>query len=124
MKHHNTKTQRRTMALGAALLALLLGSLTAQQRPGVNYDESKVPKYSLPDPLVMVNGERVTSAEAWHKRRRLELLRLFETHVYGRSPGRPKAMAFALTSLDRKALGGKASSCPRSGCATIPPRAT
>ncbi len=108
MKHHNTKTQRRTMALGAALLALLLGSLTAQQRPGVNYDESKVPKYSLPDPLVMVNGERVTSAEAWHKRRRLELLRLFETHVYGRSPGRPKAMAFALTSLDRNALGGKA----------------
>ena len=37
----------------------------AAQPPEANYDEAKVPKYTLPDPLVMQNGERVTDAETW-----------------------------------------------------------
>ncbi len=73
-----------------------------------NYDESKVPDYKLPDPLVTSDGKKVKDADTWFKKRRPEILELFQTHVYGRSPGRPKFMSFEVTSIDRKALGGKA----------------
>lgn len=78
------------------------------QPKGFNYDESKVPEYTLPDPLVMLDGQEVANAEMWREKRRPEILRLFETHVYGRSPGRPKTMRFEVTSVDREALGGQA----------------
>jgi hypothetical protein len=80
----------------------------AQQRPATNYDESKVPKYALPDPLVLQSGEKVTDAQTWRTKRRPEILRLFQTHVYGRSPGRPEKMTFHTFDHDPNALGGKA----------------
>ncbi len=84
----------------------LLSSMAEGQ---TNYDESKVPKYTLPDPLVAADGKKVTDAETWKKTRRPEILRLFEEHMYGRAPvGRPEKMTFEVTSVDKKALGGKA----------------
>ena len=75
----------------------------------VNTDESKVPEYTLPDPLVLSDGTSVTDAQVWVEQCRPEILRLFEQHVYGRTPGRqPEGMTFDVTSVDRKALGGKA----------------
>lgn len=74
----------------------------------VNYDESKVPEYTLPDPLLLSDGTRVTDAHTWFSRRRPEILRLFEQHVYGRTPGRPQGMTFHVTSVDERALGGQA----------------
>ena len=71
-------------------------------------DESKVPPYRLPDPLVLADGSRVADAAAWTARRRPEILALFQEHVYGRMPGRPKDMAFEVRSVDQEALGGKA----------------
>lgn len=41
---------------------------------------------NLPDPLVFEDGRRVTTIAEWRERRK-ELLELFATHVYGRSPG-------------------------------------
>jgi len=90
------------------LLLLFVTGIGFAQRAGVNYDESKVPSYTLPDPLVMANGQRVTSARMWMEERQPELLRLFEENVYGRSPGRPPGMTFRVTSVDPDALGGKA----------------
>ena len=78
------------------------------QREQTNYDESKVPPYTLPDPLVTSGGERVVDARTWIGKRRPEVLKLFETHVYGRSPGRPNQLKFEVTSTDPNALGGKA----------------
>ncbi len=92
--------------LTVALLALRLPGAAAE--PPANYDEAKVGAYTLPDPLAALDGTRVRTAAAWEQHRRPELLRLFEEHVYGRSPGRPKAMAFATTSVDAHALGGLA----------------
>jgi hypothetical protein len=80
----------------------------AAQPKGAHYDEAKVPAYTLPDPLLLKNGQPVANVEAWKTQRRAEILDLFETHVYGRSPGRPPAMTFEVTSSDAKALGGKA----------------
>src|SRR6267378_2435203 len=73
-----------------------------------NYDEAKVPKYTLPDPLVCLDGTKVTDTKLWESKRRPEILRLYETHVYGKAPGRPKAMSFEVRSIDKNALGGKA----------------
>jgi len=66
----------RTIALAAlaALTATAYASDLVQSPPG-NYDESKVPAYTLPDPLVRDNGQRVTTAAAWTTERRPELLR-------------------------------------------------
>lgn len=97
-------------------LALCLGALVAVasaapeggKRIVPNYDEAKVPAYTLPDPLVLADGESVRDAKTWQTRRRGELLRLFEEHVYGRAPGRPQRMRFEVRSVATDALNGAA----------------
>lgn len=71
-----------------------------------NYDESKVPQYTLQDPLKCEDGTEVTTPEQWKTKRRPELIRLFETHVYGKSPGRPQSQTAELIEEDENALGG------------------
>ncbi len=78
----------------------------AQFKP--NYDESKVPAYTLPDPLVMENGQKVDSPETWRTKRRSELLRIFQEQEYGHSPGRPADLKFKVVSTDDHAMDGKA----------------
>jgi hypothetical protein len=51
-----------------------------------NYDQEDIPPYTLPDPLVMQDGRRVTTAEMWYKERRGELVNLFKDNIYGRVP--------------------------------------
>lgn len=75
---------------------------------GFNYDEAKVPEFTLPDPLISDEGAPVSTASQWQRFRRGEILRHFEDSVYGSHPGKPKALEFAVTSLDENALGGKA----------------
>lgn len=53
-------------------------------------DESLVPAYTLPDPLVSNSGQPVATCEQWQSQRRPEILRLFQDHVYGHSPARPR----------------------------------
>jgi len=78
------------------------------RRKDTNVLEEKVPKYTLPDPLTMASGEKVADADAWRRTRRPEILTLFQKHVYGIAPGRPKGMTFDVFDTDAKALGGKA----------------
>ncbi|MGB9597413.1 MAG: acetylxylan esterase [Candidatus Poribacteria bacterium] len=75
---------------------------------GINYDESKVPPYTLPDPLIMSDGTKVTDAKTWIEKRRPELLRLFEEFMYGKSPGRLESTTYEVTSVDNESLNGKA----------------
>ena len=90
----------------AALLLVCFGA--GAQQPDANYDEAKVPKYTLPDPLVMANGERVRDAKAWQNRRRPEILELYRAEVFGRSPSEHVKFAIKVNSVDQHALGGKA----------------
>jgi len=60
--------------------------LVAMQAPAANYDESKIPAYTLPDPLVLDNGGKVASAREWASVRRPELLARFATVEYGSTP--------------------------------------
>ncbi|MCS7185596.1 MAG: acetylxylan esterase [Armatimonadota bacterium] len=81
----------------------------SERQPDVIYDETKVPPYTLPDPLVCLDGTKVTTPEIWWQKRRPEILNLFRTHMYGRAPiGKPAEMTFEVFDLDRNALGGKA----------------
>jgi hypothetical protein len=80
----------------------------SESRSDIIYDEEKVPQYTLPDPVVMLDGSKVTDAQTWQAKRRPEILELFRSQVYGKEPGRPENMTFKVFDLDRKALGGKA----------------
>jgi hypothetical protein len=88
------------------LFAILLQ--TGGEAQEVNYDESKVPKYTLPEPLLLADGTKVSDARTWRQKRRGQILRLFKGEVYGRAPGRAEGMSFVIGSVDNKALGGKA----------------
>lgn len=90
------------LALGGLLLVAF-----APQRPEPNYDESKVPAYQLPDPLRFPDGRPVDTADSWWQRRRGQVLRAFETQVYGRAPAAPRT-AYQVQSVDRRALEGRA----------------
>ena len=72
-----------------------------------NYDEAKVPQYTLPDPLTLSSGEKVADVKTWTERRRPELLHLFETQVFGRPAHATKPKSLR-TSIARDALGGLA----------------
>jgi len=74
----------------------------------VNYDEARVGTYTLPDPLVLANGQPVRDAKTWLQQRRPEIVRLFEENQYGRSPGRPKDMSFDVFDKGTQAFDGKA----------------
>ncbi|MBI5689910.1 MAG: acetylxylan esterase [Verrucomicrobia bacterium] len=75
----------------------------------INYDEAKVPKYTLPDPLVANDGSPVRDAATWRAKRRPELLEVFASEMFGRTPaGKPPGMHAEVTSVERAALGGKA----------------
>jgi hypothetical protein len=73
-----------------------------------NYDEAKIPAHTLPDPLKMEDGSPVTTAEQWRDKRRPEILRLFEQHVFGRIPGGKPTGFRAEKTGEAEALGGLA----------------
>jgi serine phosphatase RsbU (regulator of sigma subunit) len=95
-------------ALGAGVAVALAAGPVAAQPAGANEDEAKVPAYTLPDPLRFADGTPVRTAGDWTGRRRAEVLRLFETHVYGRSPSAPGSMRSLVVEADPRALGGVA----------------
>jgi hypothetical protein len=73
-----------------------------------NYDEKKVSPYTLPDPLVMASGERVDSAAKWFKERRPEILKFYQTEIYGRIPENAPKVNWEVTETDGKARDGAA----------------
>lgn len=73
-----------------------------------NYDESKVAPYTLPDPLVLANGKRVTDAKTWTRQRRPELIRLYESQIYGRVPANAPKITWDVVDTDAHARDGAA----------------
>ncbi len=92
------------------MLILLLSpglSCLFSQEFVVNYDESKVPAYTLPDPLIFNNGTEVKKKKQWEKRR-AEIFKLFETEVYGIAPKWDGEIITSEISSDINALNGNA----------------
>jgi hypothetical protein len=90
-------------------LLTLVAMFPAEAQPviPINEDESKVPPYTLPDPLVFNDGSKVASAADW-PRRRAEILEQFRAHVYGRTPGGLPKATFRVEATDPTALEGSA----------------
>lgn len=61
----------------------------------------------LPDPLVMLEGTKVTTPDQWRQKRRPELQALFEHYMYGKAPA-PVPVKATVVSVDPAAFGGKA----------------
>jgi len=71
-----------------------------------NYDESKANPYpDLPDPLVLKNGQKVTTAEMWTKLRRAEILEDFDREVYGRVPKDTPKVKWEVTETTKETIG-------------------
>ena len=87
------------------LVGLAAGLLAADPFP----QTSTLPSHSeLPDPLLMLDGRRVTTKEQWVNERRPELLALFQHYMYGTLPPSPKTVGCKIEREDRTAFGGKA----------------
>ena len=89
-----------------ALLLIALACFSQTYR--YNYEEAKVRPWTLPDPLLLTDGQPVKDAATWNEKRRPELLALFEEHVYGKTPEGHADMRPTEPLIDNKALGGKA----------------
>jgi dienelactone hydrolase len=87
---------RKSTAVGLVFPAVFATLAAAQER-----------RYTLPDPLKTASGEKVSLSQ-WKSSRRAEILELFRTNVYGRSPARPRDLRFKVVEQDDAALGGKA----------------
>jgi hypothetical protein len=72
----------------------------------VNYIEANVRSYTLPDLLTLSNGQPVTDAATWINQRRPEIVKFYETQVYGRVPPNAPKVTWEVASIDRSALGG------------------
>lgn len=73
----------------------------------VNYDESKAnPHPNLPDPLVLKNGKKVTSAKIWWSQRRPEIVEDFDREVYGRVPKNVPSVKWEVTETTKETKFG------------------
>lgn len=89
------------------IVSILLTAATTLALAQPNYDEAKVPAYTLPNPLVSESGKAIKRASQWEKQRRPEVQSLFEQHVYGKTLG-GDAAAYEVIAVDKEALGGLA----------------
>jgi len=72
----------------------------------VTYDEAKANPYpALPDPLLLKNGQRVSSAEMWWTERRPEIVEDFDREVYGRVPHDAPRVTWEVIGTTREMKG-------------------
>ncbi len=74
----------------------------------VNYTEAKVGTYTLPELLVLANGQPVRDADTWMNQRRPEVLRMIEENWFGRAPEPRDDMSFEIFDRGTPAFDGKA----------------
>lgn len=88
-------------------IAALAGGATALRAQEANYDEARVPAYTLPPILAGADGRPLRSPAEWPARR-AELLGLFATHMYGRTPAGLPAFEVDASEAPVAVLGGRA----------------
>ncbi len=71
-----------------------------------NYDKTKIPPYTLEDPLTFASGRKVATVADWAERRR-EILAIFAREMYGEEPPAPETMAIELAD-EKDAIDGQA----------------
>ena len=87
----------------AFILTIVMVNVQAQ-----NYDESKVPEYTLPDVLKTTTNTVVSRKMTWKKTRRPEILKLFEDNIYGQMPKSYNNIKYSVINENASAMNGKA----------------
>ncbi len=96
----------RTFAIFAGIfMSTLLSATFASDFPAPDQLPARP---ELPNPLMMLDGTKVTTKEQWEKQRKPELKALFQHYMYGRLPPTPTKQSYTELFRDEKALGGKA----------------
>ncbi|HSH19724.1 MAG TPA: hypothetical protein VLA03_04695 [Draconibacterium sp.] len=88
--------------------AVFIAQFVFAQQFTPNYDESKVPDFVVPDPLLTFKLKKVKNVKDWEKKRRPELLKYFTQNMYGEIPGDLKISSFEVLEESDNALNGKA----------------
>ena len=108
------RTQRKTQAD----YRLMLAALNIRDiRPGpsgnpkapnaANADEAKATTYTtLPDPLILKNGQKVKTQKEWWQKRRPEIVEDFDREIYGRVPQTVPAVRWEVVSTKDTTNGG------------------
>lgn len=93
------KDRQRTMDL-LGIKELRPGvSGTAGAPNAANYDEAKADVYpNLPDPLLLNNRKRVTTAKMWWTERRPQLVEIFDRDIVGRVPAHLPSVRWEIVS--------------------------
>lgn len=75
----------------------------------VIYSEKQVPFYELPDPLVSIEGRRISTQEEWMNLRRPQIMGMFASAIYGRVPEAesPIIQDFEVLDIDPDFLDGR-----------------
>jgi hypothetical protein len=95
--------KRMMKQLGITLLRPGRNGMNPQANNYANYDESKANPYpNLPDPLVLKNGQKVTTAKMWWDKRRPEIVEDFDREIYGRVPKDTPKVTWEVTSTTRE----------------------
>jgi hypothetical protein len=82
-------------------------SWKADAPDAANTDESKANPYpNLPDPLILNNGKKVTSAKMWWKNRRPEIKEFFDREIYGRVPSNVPKVKWEIVSTKKDTVKG------------------
>jgi hypothetical protein len=98
--------QRMMDLLGIKSLRPGRNGMDPQAENYANYDESKANPYpNLPDPLVLKNGQKVTTAQMWWNQRRPEIVEDFDREIYGRAPRNTPSVNWEVTSTTKEKNG-------------------
>jgi len=96
---------RQVLIFGTILLAShsISQAQSKEWESDVIYSEKQVPLYELPDPLVTIEGKRITSKEEWLFERRPQIMGMFASIIYGRipEPGTALEVNYRMLSEDK-----------------------
>src|SRR5690606_36526643 len=92
------------------ILVLCIYTHFSLAQQDINYDESKVPIYALPELLVLENGKKVTKKKQWMRYRRPKVLEVFSSQMYGRTPKDDIQVYYETLTENSNDLNGRATS--------------
>ena len=102
-----TEQDHQHMLAQLGIRALRPGPSGNEAAPNAaNYDEALANPFPvLPDPLTLKDGRRVTTADAWWKQRRPEIVEDFDREVFGRVPADVPRVTWTVVATHRGTAG-------------------
>jgi (4-O-methyl)-D-glucuronate---lignin esterase len=104
----NANPKSIVLAVGLACGCMFSGAHAQQRCANLNYDESQVGDYTVPDPLLGKDGKRITDVASWRNNRRTEILRDFRDVMYGHTPEMAIKLRAQVVATRKDAVDGLA----------------